>query len=105
MGLQEELQALGRSKGWCPYFMARYAVRLPPPHTHTHTHYSMQLTQANIVVFNYSYMLDPKISDLVSKDFPKKSVLVFDEAHNIGECEWVWFTCWATLTPSQTTCV
>lgn len=46
---------------------------------------SLQLTQANIVVFNYSYMLDPKISALISKDFPKKSVLVFDEAHNIGK--------------------
>ncbi|XP_064403887.1 general transcription and DNA repair factor IIH helicase subunit XPD-like [Halichondria panicea] len=61
-----DMQELGKSKGWCPYFMARYAI-----------------THANIVVFNYSYMLDPKISELISKDFPKKSVVVFDEAHNI----------------------
>ena len=54
-------------------------------HIHTHTHTHTQLQQANIVVFNYSYLLDPKISELVSKDFPKKSVVVFDEAHNIGE--------------------
>lgn len=43
-----------------------------------------QLQQANVVVFNYSYMLDPKVAEMVSKDFPKKSVVVFDEAHNIG---------------------
>jgi len=30
-------------------------------------------------------MLDPKIADMVSKEFPKQSVVVFDEAHNIGE--------------------
>ncbi len=42
------------------------------------------MEQANIVVFNYSYLLDPKIAELISKGFPKKSVVVFDEAHNIG---------------------
>ena len=30
-------------------------------------------------------MLDPKICELVSKDFAKQSVVVFDEAHNIGK--------------------
>ena len=30
-------------------------------------------------------MLDPKIAEMVSKDFTKKSVVVFDEAHNIGK--------------------
>ncbi len=30
-------------------------------------------------------MLDPKIAEMVSKDFPKQSVVVFDEAHNIGK--------------------
>lgn len=48
--------------------------------------YCLQLQQANIVVFNYSYMLDPKVAEMVSKDFSKKSVVVFDEAHNIGMC-------------------
>ena len=37
-----------------------------------------------MVVFNYSYLLDPKIAALVSKKFTKKAVVVFDEAHNIG---------------------
>ena len=40
-----------------------------------------------MVVFNYSYLLDPKIAESVSKTFSKKSVVVFDEAHNIGK--WV----------------
>ena len=29
-------------------------------------------------------MLDPKIAEMISKEFPKASVVVFDEAHNIG---------------------
>ncbi|CAI8012743.1 General transcription and DNA repair factor IIH helicase subunit XPD [Geodia barretti] len=61
-----DLKSFGSEKGWCPYFLARYAVE-----------------HANVVVFNYSYLLDPKIAETVSKTFPKKSVVVFDEAHNI----------------------
>ena len=44
-----------------------------------------QIMHANIVVYSYYYLLDPKIADLVSKELSKKSVVVFDEAHNIGE--------------------
>ena len=29
-------------------------------------------------------MLDPKIAEMVSRNFTKKAVVVFDEAHNIG---------------------
>lgn len=36
-------------------------------------------------MYSYHYLLDPKIADLVSKELAKKSVVVFDEAHNIGE--------------------
>ena len=39
---------------------------------------------ANVVVYSYYYLLDPKIADLVSKELAKNSVVVFDEAHNIG---------------------
>lgn len=31
-------------------------------------------------------MLDPKIADLISKELSKDSIVVFDEAHNIGMC-------------------
>nr|CDS28679.2 DNA repair helicase rad3:xp d [Hymenolepis microstoma] len=41
------------------------------------------LVHAHIVVFSYYYMLDPKIASLVSSEFPKNTVIVFDEAHNI----------------------
>ena len=41
--------------------------------------------QANVVVYSYHYLLDPKIADLVSKELPKTAVVVFDEAHNIGK--------------------
>uniref|UniRef100_A0A670JL03 General transcription and DNA repair factor IIH helicase subunit XPD n=1 Tax=Podarcis muralis TaxID=64176 RepID=A0A670JL03_PODMU len=56
----DDLKAFGRQKGWCPYFLARYSV-----------------------MWLYHYLLDPKIADLVSKELAKKSVVVFDEAHNI----------------------
>jgi len=29
-------------------------------------------------------MLDPKVSNLVSRDLEAESIVVFDEAHNIG---------------------
>uniref|UniRef100_A0A5K3F0D8 General transcription and DNA repair factor IIH helicase subunit XPD n=1 Tax=Mesocestoides corti TaxID=53468 RepID=A0A5K3F0D8_MESCO len=41
------------------------------------------LIHANIVVYSYYYLLDPKIASLVSSEFPKNTVVVFDEAHNI----------------------
>ena len=34
----------GRKKGWCPYFLARH-----------------MLAFANVMVYNYQYMLDPKV--------------------------------------------
>ena len=40
---------------------------------------------ANIVVYSYYYLLDPKIADQVSKEMAKNSVVIFDEAHNIGK--------------------
>lgn len=37
------------------------------------------------MVYSYHYLLDPKIADIVSKELSKSSVVVFDEAHNIGK--------------------
>ncbi|GAU96467.1 hypothetical protein RvY_07906 [Ramazzottius varieornatus] len=62
----DDLKEMGQKKKWCPYFLARHAI-----------------LYANIVVYSYHYLLDPKIADLVSKEISKKSVVVFDEAHNI----------------------
>jgi DNA excision repair protein ERCC-2 len=44
-----DLKALGRRETWCPYFLARHLINL-----------------ANVVIFNYQYMIDPKIASLVS---------------------------------------
>ena len=65
-----DLKVLGQDKGWCPYFYARYAINM-----------------ANVVVYNYQYMLDPKISGLVSREMEKESIVVFDEAHNIDNSQ------------------
>lgn len=62
----DELKDYGKDRGFCPYFLARYAIN-----------------HANIVVYSYYYLLDPKISELVSNELSKKAVVVFDEAHNI----------------------
>ena len=80
----DDLRSIGTSQGFCPYFLARWAIG-----------------QANIVVyrwekvkncfedfygnfdFSYHYLLDPKIADVVSKELARNSVVVFDEAHNI----------------------
>ena len=62
----EELKKWGKGKGWCPYYLTRQAIN-----------------HANILVFNYQYMLDPKVAKMVSKELEAESIIVFDEAHNI----------------------
>ncbi|CAB0037139.1 unnamed protein product [Trichogramma brassicae] len=62
----DDMKDFGREKNWCPYFLARYT-----------------LMKAQIVVYSYHYLLDPKIAEAVSKELAKSSVVVFDEAHNI----------------------
>ena len=47
---------------------------------------ALQIQQANIIVYSYHYLLDPKIAEVVSKEIVQSSVVVFDEAHNIGGC-------------------
>ena len=62
----EQLRIWGKSKGWCPYYLTRQAIN-----------------HANVLVFNYQYMLDPKVAKMVSKELEAESIIVFDEAHNI----------------------
>lgn len=62
----DELKKWGKSRGWCPYYLTRQAIN-----------------HANILVFNYQYMLDPKVAKMVSKELEAESIIVFDEAHNI----------------------
>lgn len=42
-----------------------------------------QIIHAEIVVYSYHYLLDPKIAEVVSKEMNREAVVVFDEAHNI----------------------
>lgn len=60
------MQELGRARGWCPYYLARRLINL-----------------ADVVVYSYQYILDPRIHEHVSKEFRSNSIVVFDEAHNI----------------------
>ncbi|CAN7134792.1 unnamed protein product [Brassica rapa subsp. narinosa] len=62
----EDLRAFGKNRGWCPYFLARHMVQF-----------------ANVIVYSYQYLLDPKVAGIISKELQKESVIVFDEAHNI----------------------
>ena len=40
----QDMREYGRKKGWCPYYLARH-----------------MLAFANVIVYNYQYMLDPKV--------------------------------------------
>ncbi|WVZ16065.1 hypothetical protein V8G54_013631 [Vigna mungo] len=62
----QDLRVFGKEKGWCPYYLARHMVQF-----------------ANVVVYSYQYLLDPKVAGIISKEMQKESVVVFDEAHNI----------------------
>jgi DNA excision repair protein ERCC-2 len=41
------------------------------------------ISYGNVIVYNYQYMLDPKVSSLVSRELERECIVVFDEAHNI----------------------
>lgn len=40
---------------------------------------------ANVIIYSYHYLLDPKVAEMVSKELSKDAIVVFDEAHNIGK--------------------
>ncbi|XP_068658392.1 general transcription and DNA repair factor IIH helicase subunit XPD [Aristolochia californica] len=62
----QDLRTFGKDKGWCPYYLARHMIQY-----------------ANVVVYSYQYLLDPKVAGIISKEMQRESVVVFDEAHNI----------------------
>jgi DNA excision repair protein ERCC-2 len=66
----EDLRSFGRERVQCPYYTAREAIK-----------------EADVIVFNYLYLLDPQISSSMLKTFAKTkdSIVVFDEAHNIDD--------------------
>ena len=62
----DELKEYGKLNGVCPYFLARKL-----------------LTRAQVVIYSYHYLLDPKVAEMVSRETSKDAIVVFDEAHNI----------------------
>lgn len=42
---------------------------------------------ADVIIYSFHYLLDPKIAEQVSKEMSKEAIVVFDEAHNIGASE------------------
>ena len=64
----EDLRKYGREKIQCPYYTAREGLKV-----------------ADIIVFNYLYLIDPQISGSFLKNLSKDTIVVFDEAHNIDD--------------------
>ncbi|KAI1248032.1 DNA-dependent ATPase of the nucleotide excision repair factor 4 complex [Eutypa lata] len=62
----DDLLRYGEQHKQCPYFTARRMMQY-----------------CNVIIYSYHYLLDPKIAERVSKEFPNDSIIVFDEAHNI----------------------
>lgn len=62
----EDLKTIGYEKNFCPYFTARNAI-----------------STCQILVYSYYYLLDPKVAQIVSKELPQNSIIIFDEGHNI----------------------
>jgi DNA excision repair protein ERCC-2 len=58
----------GRDSGTCPYFTIRRSMPF-----------------VDVIIYSFHYLLDPKVAEQVSKEMSKDSIVVFDEAHNIGK--------------------
>lgn len=48
-----------------------------------------QMPFVNVVIYSFHYLLDPKVAEQVSKELSKDSIVVFDEAHNIGRHHYI----------------
>ena len=44
-----------------------------------------QMPFVDIIIYSFHYLLDPKVAEQVSKELSKDAIVVFDEAHNIGQ--------------------
>lgn len=62
----DDIKQYGIQEGICPYFAVR-----------------RMLAHADIVIYSFHYLLDPKVAEQVSREMDKNSIVVFDEAHNI----------------------
>jgi DNA excision repair protein ERCC-2 len=62
----DDFKSFSKQKHYCPYFYARKLIPV-----------------ADVIIYSYHYLLDPKEAEFVSKELSKDSIVVFDEAHNI----------------------
>lgn len=80
----DDLKTLGTERNWCPYFLARNALSLANIIVYNYQ-YSLRLRV--LAPFNltacYRYIIDPKVSGMVSRALDQNAIIVFDEAHNI----------------------
>lgn len=83
----DEIKAYGIKHGICPYFAVRRMVRaLPFTLWKLGTRLNgnaLQLPHADVIIYSFHYLLDPKVAEQVSKESAKDAIVVFDEAHNI----------------------
>lgn len=61
-----EIKELGARLGVCPYFFVREHLPL-----------------FDCIIYPYNYLIEPSIFSIISKELPKDSFVIFDEAHNI----------------------
>lgn len=73
----------GRENITCPYFTVRRMVS--PFHPGRIPKLMIQLPFVDIIIYSFHYLLDPKVAEQVSKEMSKDAIVVFDEAHNIGQ--------------------
>ncbi|KAJ3256386.1 DNA-dependent ATPase of the nucleotide excision repair factor 4 complex [Boothiomyces macroporosus] len=64
----EDFKEYSKGNGFCPYYFARKV-----------------LPYANVIIYSYHYLLDPKVAEVISKDLSKDSIVVFDEAIDISK--------------------
>ncbi|KAJ1806992.1 TFIIH/NER complex ATP-dependent 5'-3' DNA helicase subunit, partial [Coemansia sp. RSA 2599] len=53
----EDLTDYGRANGLCPYYLSRRVIPF-----------------ADVIIYSFHYMLDPKVAELVSKEFERDSI-------------------------------
>lgn len=79
----DDVRKYGQEKGVCPYFTIRRMVG----HSQSASvglGAKRQMPYLDIIIFSFHYLLDPKVAENVSAELSKESIIVFDEAHNIG---------------------
>jgi DNA excision repair protein ERCC-2 len=62
----DDLSEIGAQNRVCPYFLARRLLPL-----------------ADVIVYSYQYLLNPRVSGEISQQMKSDCIVVFDEAHNI----------------------